>query len=137
MKRFLILLSFIGLSLFSCQSGSETKTPVKLVKKTVLDLQPLQFAERAEAPNALLLDIRTAKEIKEKGSIKGSQHIDFYEPNFVENVEKLDKNKQLLIYCASGGRSAKAANQLSQKGFAEVINLKGGHTAWKRAFPDK
>jgi thioredoxin len=46
-------------------------------------------------------------------------------------VQYLDKSKPVLVYCASGGRSSKAAQWLAQNGFTTIENLKGGFTQWK------
>ena len=45
----------------------------------------------------------------------------------------LDKQKPVLVYCLSGGRSASAAELLSEKGFKEVYNLEGGILKWDAA----
>ena len=45
----------------------------------------------------------------------------------------LSAGKRLVIYCASGGRSALAAKTLQDMGYAEVANLTGGFQAWTEA----
>jgi rhodanese-related sulfurtransferase len=44
--------------------------------------------------------------------------------------EELDKNKEIVVYCRSGGRSQQACQYLEQNGFTNVINLTGGILAW-------
>ena len=51
---------------------------------------------------------------------------DFKEKAF----EGLDKSKPVLVYCASGGRSAKSAKIYKEAGFTKVYNLLGGFRAW-------
>lgn len=43
---------------------------------------------------------------------------------------EMDKNKEIVVYCRSGGRSLQACQYLEQQGFKNVINLTGGVLAW-------
>jgi len=45
-------------------------------------------------------------------------------------AEKIDKSKPVVVMCRSGKRSAAAIMQLEQRGFTNLINLKGGILAW-------
>lgn len=78
----------------------------------------------------ILLDVRTAGEFGE-GHIKDALNIDWYSPDFKEQVAKLDKSKPVFLYCRSGGRSGQAAQMLKGMGFTEVYDLDGGITRWK------
>ena len=50
-----------------------------------------------------------------------------------ENLEKIDKEKQVVIYCRSGSRSANVIHNLQQQyGFTNLYNLTGGILAWSR-----
>src|SRR5690606_21254445 len=71
--------------------------------------------------NAQLLDVRTPVEW-EKGKIESSKLVDFKNPDFVQNIKKLDKTKPVFVYCAVGGRSQRAADVLNKAGF-KVYNL--------------
>ncbi len=84
----------------------------------------------AATPNGLLLDIRTAEEIN-KGYLKGAVFIDFYDSAFKKQVQTIDKNKPVFVYCAIGGRSWDAAKIMTEMGFKEVYDLKGGIIVWK------
>jgi rhodanese-related sulfurtransferase len=84
-----------------------------------------------ENPNLQVVDVRTVGEV-EKGKIKGASHVDYYSSSFRTDVEKLDKSKPVLVYCAKGGRSSSAAKILKSKGY-NVYDLQGGMTAWKAA----
>ncbi|CAH0996849.1 Thiosulfate sulfurtransferase GlpE [Emticicia aquatica] len=74
---------------------------------------------------AQLLDVRTPQEWQ-AGKIASSNCINFNEANFKQQIEKLDKNKPVFVYCAAGGRSGKAAPILKEAGFKFVYNLSGG-----------
>lgn len=78
---------------------------------------------------ATVLDVRTKDEYNE-GHIENATNIDFYEPTFEENLKKLDKSKEYVVHCKSGGRSAKAADLMDKLGFPSVCNVSGGITAW-------
>ncbi len=77
-----------------------------------------------------LIDVRTPEEVA-AGAIEGSTPIDFYGQNFQQNLEKLDKEKPVLVYCAVGGRSGQAMQLMKKMGFKEIYNLSGGIRAWK------
>lgn len=91
------------------------------------------FEQKLNAGGAQVLDVRTAGEFI-GGHLKNVLQADWTDrEQFVERTKHLDKNKTLLIYCASGIRSAQAAAFLKQEGFREVINLQGGIAAWNAA----
>ncbi len=79
--------------------------------------------------NYILLDVRTPIEYK-SGHIPGSLNIDFYDPNFLNKIKTLDKNKICLIYCRSGHRSAQAAILMERAGFKKIYNLSNGIISW-------
>lgn len=79
-----------------------------------------------------LLDVRTPQEYA-SGFIAGARNIDIYDAGFEAQIAKLDKSRPVMVYCAKGGRSASAAEQLKRAGFPEVYDLVGGMEAWKEA----
>jgi rhodanese-related sulfurtransferase len=79
--------------------------------------------------NYLILDVRTPGEFM-GGHIEHALNIDFNGPDFKNQISKLDKDQPLLIYCAVGGRSAKAALLMESLGFKKVYELKGGYRNW-------
>jgi hypothetical protein len=82
-------------------------------------------------PSAQIVDVRTSKEVAQ-GKIQGSVNIDYFSPTFVASaLNKLDKTKPVLVYCAAGGRSASAAKDLKKAGFKKVYDLEGGYDSWK------
>ena len=92
-----------------------------------------EFKAKMEASeDAQVLDIRTPAEW-EAGIIPGAYTIDWYSSNFKQEVEALDKEKPLLVYCRSGGRSSDAVSVLEELGFTEIYNLQGGMNAWSSA----
>ena len=79
-----------------------------------------------------LIDVRTPQEF-EKYRIKSAKNIDYRNPNFSKEIEKLDKTKPVLIYCLSGARSKSALDAFQKAGFKTVYNLDGGINAWSKA----
>ncbi len=81
---------------------------------------------------AQLIDVRTPQEFA-KYRISSAKNIDFRNPDFKQNIEKLDTTKPVLIYCLSGGRSKAALEVFRQAGFKTVYELNGGINAWSKA----
>ena len=53
----------------------------------------------------VLLDIRTAEELAENGTMEGAMNVDYYSANFQDEIAKLNKDEAVYLYCRSGGRS--------------------------------
>lgn len=77
-----------------------------------------------------LLDVRKKKEW-DKGHIKGARHI--YVGDLEENLDKVPKESQVIVYCDSSRRSSIAASILKKHGYNNVSNLLGSMSAWKNA----
>ena len=118
MKNLFFIL-FSAAMIFSCQSQTKQETIAKDIKQSELD-------STLEATGAKLIDIRTPEEVAQ-GTIQGAEVVNFHGPNFMESMEQHPKNQPLVIYCAAGGRSAKAMKMLNNAGWKEVYNLLGGY----------
>ncbi|MBW3519730.1 rhodanese-like domain-containing protein [Flavobacterium sp. NKUCC04_CG] len=80
--------------------------------------------------NAVILDVRTIDEFEEI-AIPNSLNIDIYKgQEFLDEVNKLDKDKSYYVYCKAGGRSNQACLLMNQLGFDKTFNLLGGITEW-------
>ncbi|MEY8870356.1 MULTISPECIES: rhodanese-like domain-containing protein [Flavobacteriaceae] len=122
MKQVLIVLTLmLTFTVTSCKDDSQSD--VKLVSpeemQTLLELEDVQ-----------LIDVRTPEEFKE-GNIPTAQNIDYNSPTFDEDITKLDKTKPVILYCKSGGRSAKCAKKMEEAGFVKVYDLDGGISKWQ------
>lgn len=95
------------------------------------DLTIPEWEEKiAQDKDAVILDVRTEEET-ENGIIEGAKVIDIYQgQGFIDEVEKLDKDKNYYVYCRSGARSAQACALMGQLGFETTYNLLGGYMAW-------
>lgn len=94
--------------------------------KAQTNLVPQEFIAKIKATkDAQLLDVRTPKEW-EAGKIASSNCMNFNDADFKQQIQKLDKNKPVFVYCAAGGRSGKATPMLQEAGFKYIYNLAGG-----------
>lgn len=111
---------------------------VSEAKQRVQNLTVEQTARELEE-DALLIDLRESEERREQGAIPGAVHmprglLEFYaDPTLPYHREELDPNRRIILHCASGGRSALAADLLQQMGYGNVAHLDGGFRAWKEA----
>ena len=87
-----------------------------------------------------LIDIRDVREIEKEGRVENSVHIprgmlEFWiDPNSQYFKEgKLDLNKEMVLFCAAGSRSALAAKALQDMGFEKVSHVEGGFGAIKES----
>lgn len=129
MKNILIVaLSVLSISLTACgQTNSEEVTNSETVAQTAKRVSKQEFKEYlTEHPNVALIDIRTPSEYS-AGTISNATNIDFYSPAFKAEIDKLDKNEPVLIFCMSGGRSSKALSMMKDLGFDHVLELEGGY----------
>jgi rhodanese-related sulfurtransferase len=112
---------------------------VKEAKQNVENLSPEQVEQELSTGNATLIDIRESEELDQTGKIPGSVHaprgmLEFYaDDSLPYHKPEFDKNKRIILHCASGGRSAMAASTLKQMGYENVAHLDGGIKAWKEA----
>ena len=95
---------------------------------TVISPEEMQNLLRTD--DVQIIDVRTQEEYN-KGFISKSQNIDYFSSTFSEEILALDKNKPVLVYCKSGGRSAKCAKKLIDAGFVKIYDLAGGVSKWK------
>ncbi|WP_111672002.1 rhodanese-like domain-containing protein [Algoriphagus litoralis] len=91
-----------------------------------------QFEKLTTKKKNMLIDVRTPEEVAE-GHLPGALNINFLGENFSEEIQTLNKNKTYLLYCRSGSRTRKAADQMQKAGFKKVYMLEGGITAWNEA----
>lgn len=83
----------------------------------------------AEEQGCRILDVRTPDEYRQ-GHLENAVNIDFYAPDFRQQLEKLDRDRPYVVYCKKGMRGAKAMELLKQAGFSRVYNISGGYEGW-------
>jgi rhodanese-related sulfurtransferase len=95
----------------------------------IKQIDAAEFCRMQEAGKVVLVDVRTDAEVA-RGYIAGAQHIPLQ--TLPERRSELEPGATTVIYCQSGGRSAQACAWLADQGFAQVLNLQGGVSAWLR-----
>ncbi|MFL9825200.1 rhodanese-like domain-containing protein [Rhodoplanes sp. SY1] len=105
-----------------------------VVPKITPDEAKAMMAEGA----VLVVDVRDAPELAASGKVPGAMHVsrgmlEFRaDPESPYHDKAFDKAKPVILYCASGGRSALAGKVLKDFGYAEVFNL-GAFKDWVAA----
>jgi len=101
-------------------------------------IDPAKAREMVESGNALLVDVRDGPELAQSGKAKGAVHVSRGMLEFKADPEspfhspEFRKDKPVILYCASGGRSALAGKALKNLGYGEVYNL-GALKDWTEA----
>lgn len=102
----------------------------------VVKVQPIgsQDARKllAKQQDIVILDVRTPQEYN-SGHLTNAQHIDFFAPDFAQQLTSLDTSKPYLVYCAVGGRSREAVRVMQELGFSVVYDATEGYAALQRA----
>ena len=90
---------------------------------------------------ALVVDVRDAPEVEKSGKVMGAVHVsrgmlEFRaDPESPYHDKKFDRAKPVIVYCASGGRSALSGRTLKEMGYEKVYNL-GAFKDWAEAGGD-
>ncbi len=101
----------------ACNSKNEIKTvDAKSFKVEIAD------------PDVQLIDVR-ANDLYLDGHIPGAINIALESPDFLSQIETLDKKSTVAVYCRGGRQSREAAEKLSAAGF-NVVELDGGILSW-------
>ena len=110
-------------------SGAEV---IRQIKSQVEEIDPAQVSEHL-GNGIVLIDVRESGEW-DAGHIPGAKHVPRgYLESRVEGAAGADRSQQIVVYCASGQRSALAAHTLKTLlGYTNVESMTGGITLWKQ-----
>lgn len=126
MKNTIISVTLTALSLFltivSCSNAEDKNAVYKTVDKEIC-------LKELKSGDFQIIDVRTPEEYFE-GHIEGAKNINYYEDDFSEKINQLDKTRKTMIYCGIGGRSAEALKLMKQLNFNYVLELKNGYQSW-------
>ena len=98
---------------------------------TVPKLSPTEAAEKMRSEDVLIVDVRDPTEVQQTGRIKGAVNVsrgmlEFRaDPDSQYHNPAFQKDKTILLHCASGGRSALAGKTLQDMGYTAVFNIGG------------
>ena len=119
------------------------KSSQTLVAEALKEIKTISTDEAYEKFNnneCNLIDIRDVRELEREGRIDDSNHIPRGMLEFWLDPEsayfkqgKLDLNKEMVLFCAGGMRSALAAKSLKDMGFKKVSHIEGGFGALKQS----
>jgi rhodanese-related sulfurtransferase len=94
-------------------------------------LSPAEAAAKMKQADVLVVDVRDATEVQQSGRLKGSVNVSRGMLEFRADPEspyhnpEFQKDKVVLLHCASGGRSALAGKVLKDMGYTQVYNIGG------------
>ena len=111
------------------------KQMLEAAKAAVPKITPAEAREMIDKGNTLVVDVRDAPEVETSGKIAGAVHVsrgmlEFRaDPEAPSHDKNFAKNKNVILYCASGGRAALAGKLLKDMGYERVYNA-GGFKDW-------
>src|SRR5437868_6460639 len=112
---------------------------VAAAKQRIKNLKPDEVAAEISTEDVALVDLREPDERAQTGSIPGAIHaprgmLEFYaDPSSPYHRAEFEPSRRTILYCASGGRSALAAQALQNLGYSRVAHLDGGFKGWQAA----
>ena len=113
-----------------------SQTLVSEALKEIKTITPAEALKLSNEGKCNLIDIREKGELDKMGRVENSNHIprgmlEFWlDPNSAYFKDgKLDMNKEMILFCAGGLRSALAAKSLKEMGFEKVSHIDGGFAA--------
>jgi rhodanese-related sulfurtransferase len=118
--------------------GLSVKQMMEAANAVVPKITPKQAQDMIAKGNALVVDVRDASELAQTGKVKGAVHVsrgmlEFRADSDLPTHDKnFAKDKNVILYCGSGGRAALAGKLLRDMGYEHVYNL-GGFKDWADA----
>ena len=115
------------------------KSSQKLVEEAneiIETLSPSEIKSLIEKNEITLIDVRDIRELWRDGTIENAKHIPrgmlevYLDPNspIIQNGQ-VDNNKELILFCAGGVRSALAVKSLKEMGYEKISHIDGGFAA--------
>ncbi len=111
------------------------KQMMEAANQMVPRIPPLRAREMMSKDNVLVVDVRDAPEVEKDGKIAGALHVsrgmlEFRaDPESPYHDSNFSRGKTIIVYCASGGRSALSGKVLKEMGYEQVYNL-GAFKEW-------
>jgi rhodanese-related sulfurtransferase len=120
-----------------------TRTVKQMIEAANAEVPRVSAAEARDMmrAGALVVDVRDAPEVEKSGKVQGAVHVsrgmlEFRaDPESPYHDKKFDRSKPIIVYCASGGRSALSGKTLKEMGYSQVYNL-GAFKDWAEAGGD-
>ena len=118
--------------------ATSVKQMMEAANAAVPRVTPAQAREMMAKGNTLVVDVRDGTEVAASGKVAGAVHVsrgmlEFRaDPESPYHDKNFAKDKTVIVYCASGGRSALSGKVLKDMGYDKVYNL-GGFKDWAEA----
>ena len=115
--------------------ATNVKQLMEAANAAVPKVTPAQAREMMDKGNVLVVDVRDGTEVAQTGKVAGAVHVprgmlEFRaDPESPYHDKNFSKDKTVILYCASGGRSALSGKLLKDFGYDKVYNL-GGFKDW-------
>ena len=115
--------------------AASVKEMMESANAAVPRITPMQAQEMIAKGNALVVDVRDGTEVAQSGKVKGAVHVsrgmlEFRaDPDAPTHDKNFSRDKNVILYCGSGGRAALAGKLLKDMGYAHVYNV-GGFKDW-------
>jgi len=115
--------------------ATSVKQLLEAANAVVPKVAPAQAREMMAKGNTLVVDVRDAPELEKSGKVAGAVHhsrgmLEFRaDPESPYYDKSFARDKTIIIYCASGGRSALAGKVLKDMGYGQVYNM-GAFKDW-------
>jgi rhodanese-related sulfurtransferase len=114
---------------------TSVKQMLEAANAAVPRIAPAQARELMAKGNTLVVDVRDAPEVEKSGKVAGAVHVsrgmlEFRaDPDSTYHDKNFTKDKTIIVYCASGGRSALSGKVLKDLGYEQVFNM-GAFKDW-------
>ena len=127
-----------GIDIYLIMTIKSSQTLVSEALKEIKTISTDEAHEMSINNQCNLIDIRDIRELEKEGRVENANHIprgmlEFWlDPDSIYFKKgKLDLNKEMVLFCAGGLRSALAAKSLKDMGFKKVSHIDGGFGAIK------
>ena len=114
---------------------TSVKQMLEAANAAVPKISPEKAREMIAKGNALVVDVRDGPEVQASGKVAGAVHVsrgmlEFRaDPDLPSHDKNFSRDKDVIVYCGSGGRAALAGKMLKDLGYERVYNL-GGFKDW-------
>jgi len=111
---------------------TSSKKLVEKILKDIKTISPSEAKDKLNTLNAVLIDIRDIRELWREGTVENAKHIprgmlEFWlDPESPYYKKDIPLDKDLILFCAQGMRSALATKTLKDMGFKRVSHIEGG-----------
>lgn len=110
---------------------------VDAAKAELDNISPAEAQRRADEEGALIVDIRDVRELQRLGAVPGANHsprgmLEFWvDPGSPYAKEIFQEDREFILFCAGGMRSALAAKALQDMGLEKVSHIETGFGGWQ------